>query len=152
MSDRVDFEQLSRHRGPEESVGYLLWRVSMEWRRSLEAILQPLGLTHPQFVVLAVIGWLTKEGGRTSQADIAKSASLDPNTASQIIRGLERKSLVVRTRSDERSKNPVLTPAGRELLVKALPVVEKADASFFSMLSSCELSQLKGFFQRFILR
>lgn len=124
---------------PEESPGFLLWRVSTSWRRSIEAILKPLGLTHPQFVVLACTGWLTRSGEKTTQAAIGRQAGLDPNTTSQILKSLQTKGLIDRPRSDERSKSPSLTSTGKQTLSKALPAVEKADAQFFSPLKNSKL-------------
>lgn len=132
----VDFDQISVHKTPEESPGFLLWQVSTQWRRAIEEVLKPLGLTHPQFVVLASTGWLTRQGEKVSQAAIGRQARLDPNTTSQILRSLQTKKLIERTRSpDERSKHPILTPAGARILAKALPAVEQADAKFFASLN-----------------
>lgn len=153
MKKAIDFEQLSLYSTPEESPGYLLWCVSMQWRRIIENVLKPLGLTHPQFVVLATVGWLTQKKEAISQAEISKSAGLDPNTISQIIRGLEIKKLIKRKRVvDERSKNPVLTDLGSSTLMKALPAVEQADKKFFEVLSSKETKQLLKFFQELFLQ
>ncbi len=58
---------------------------------------------------------------------------------SQIIRGLETRSLMSRVRStDDRAKNPSLTAEGSRLVQRALPVVEDADADFFSPLLKAE--------------
>ncbi len=136
----VDFGKISTHEIPEESPGFLLWRVSTYWRRSIEAVLKPLGLTHPQFVVLACTGWLTRSGEKATQAAIGKQAGLDPNTTSQILRSLQTKGLIDRSRqADERSKSPSLTPKGAQTLSIALPAVEKADAKFFSPLKNSKL-------------
>ena len=110
MNKDINFKKISLHRGPESSPGFLLWHMSTAWRRSIEAILQGFGLTHPQFVILAALGWLTKNGDLVSQAAIGKMVCLDPNTTSQIIKGLEQKGLVERQpSSDGRAKNPLLT-------------------------------------------
>lgn len=130
---KVDFKTLSAHPSAEESPGFLLWRASTFWRRSIENVLIPMGLTHPQFVVLATIGWLTRNAKQVTQIEIAKEAALDPNTISQILRGLEAKNLIERLQlTDQRSKHAMLTAAGVRMLKKALPAVEKADAAFFS--------------------
>lgn len=148
MKKPFDFETTTKFKTPEESPGYLLWRVSMQWRSKIEEVLRPLQLTHPQFVILACLGWLTKKGAAVSQAEIARSAGLDPNTTSQILRGLEAKKFIKRTHlADERSKNPVLTQQGSDLLAQALPTVETADASYFSSLSSKESGMLLSVFQ-----
>lgn len=128
----LDFSQVSVHSGPEESPGYLLWKVSTLWRRAIEAVLQPLKLTHPQFVILAAIGWLTKEDKEIQQIEIARFAGLDPNTTSQILRSLHTKKLIHRNHSSGRSKSPSLTVKGIETLQKAIPAVERADSDFFT--------------------
>ncbi len=139
MSNTI--EKLTLFKGPEESPGYLLWHVSLAWRSNIEKTLKPFDLTHPQFVVLATTAWLTREGRTINQIDISKASGLDPNTTSQIIRGLELKNLIQRTRSvNERSKNPSLTERGFNILSKALPAVEKSDMKFFESLSEKDSS------------
>jgi DNA-binding MarR family transcriptional regulator len=135
MDHSVDFNKISSYSGPEESPGYLLWRVSTAWRRAIESVLKPLGLTHPQFVILASLAWLTRGGQSPSQVEISRQAGLDPNTTSQILRGLQAKKLIERKhRVDERSKSPTLTTRGAQVLADAMPAVESADAAFFSPL------------------
>lgn len=117
---------------PEDSPGFLLWLVSTTWRRQVEAALAPLGLTHPQFVTMAGIGSLTREGRPVSQAALGRHIRLDPNTMSQILRGLEKRGLVARrTGRDSRAKNPTLTAEGARLVTEAVPLVEAVDARFF---------------------
>ncbi len=128
------------HMGPEDSPGYLLWKVSSIWRRKIESVLKPLGLTHPQFVLLASIGWLSAKGP-VKQVEIGRFAGLDPNTTSQVLRSLKTKKLIEIVASDGRSKSPVLTNDGKQLLKQAMPAVEKEDKLFFSKVSSKELLQ-----------
>jgi MarR family transcriptional regulator, organic hydroperoxide resistance regulator len=145
MTESVNFEKLSSHETPEQSPGYLLWQVSTRWRRAIEEVLKPLDLTHPQFVVLAITAWLTREKEKVSQVEIARNAGLDPNTTSQILRGLQAKGLIKRLHStDERSKCPALTPEGAISLAKALPAVEKADEKFFSVVDLKKAGMLQA--------
>lgn len=151
MSEGLNFEKISVHDTPKQSPGFLLWHISTSWRSSIESVLKSLGLTHPQFVVLATVGWLTKNGGLVTQVAIGKMAGLDPNTNSQIIKGLEQKQLILRAQSsDGRAKNVSLTPGGSEILKQALPAVEKADSNFFNLLSVKELSLLTQTFQKLV--
>jgi len=127
----LNFSEISEHNGPEDSPGYLLWKASTIWRRGIESALKPLGLTHPQFVVLAAVGWLTS----SKQVEIASFCGLDPNTTSQIVRSLETKKLIKRAAEDGRSKSTSLTPLGVKLLRKALPIVEQEDKRFFNKIN-----------------
>lgn len=149
MSEKVHFEKISIHEGPKESPGFLLWRISTSWRSSIETVLKTLGITHPQFVVLATTGWKTRNGELTTQVLIGKMAGLDPNTTSQIIGGLEEKDLIKRVKSkDGRAKNVFLTSKGAEILTKALPAVEQADTHFFKVLTKQETGSLIDLFQK----
>jgi MarR family transcriptional regulator, organic hydroperoxide resistance regulator len=142
---QFDFGKASNFEKAEESPGFLLWRASTLWRRTIENVLKPLELTHPQFVVLATIGWFLKGGKPVNQAEIGRHASLDPNTTSQILRGLQAKGLIERKFSnDERSKCSTLTKEGSQLLRIALPAVEKADAQFFAALDLRKVTALKA--------
>jgi DNA-binding MarR family transcriptional regulator len=151
MSKHIDFKHISLFQEPTESPGYLLWRVSIKWRSAIEKALKPLNLTHPQFVVLAVLAWLTKDGNKVSQAEVGKIAGLDPNTTSQILRGLEDKKLIKRIQSvDERSKNPVLTATGTKVLAQAMPAVEREDELFFEKLKKNEVKNLVNCFEKLL--
>lgn len=151
MGEKVDFEEISLHKTPKTSPGYLLWHVSTTWRTSIESVLRVFGLTHPQFVVLATAGWLTRNGECVTQVAIGRIAGLDPNTNSQIIKGLEQKKLIKRGESsDGRAKSVSLTPEGSKILSKALPAVEKGDSHFFNQLSAKELNFLIQTFQKLV--
>jgi len=141
---------ISIHEAPQQSPGFLLWHTSTSWRRVIEQSLQEYNLTHPQFVVLATLAWLTQKGNRVTQAETGHTAGLDPNTTSQILRGLEAKKYIERVRPDDKSKNPILTPLGSKILKIALPAVEKADANFFVSLQSQELETLVSLFQKLV--
>ena len=134
MSNESDDVLASRHATPKQSPGFLLWCVSTSWRSSIEKTLRSFSLTHPQFVVLASIGWASKAGGSVTQIQLSRATGLDPNTMSQVIKGLETRELVIRTRSkDGRAKDVALTEPGLRLVQKALPTVEEADAKFFNL-------------------
>lgn len=151
MSERPNFKEISVYEGPKQSPGFLLWHISTSWRSSIELVLKAFGLTHPQFVILATTGWLTKNGDLITQAAIGKMAGLDPNTTSQIIKGLEQKELIKRDKSsDGRAKNVSLTSHGTTILSRAMPAVEETDAKFFSILTEQEVSNLLGIFQKLI--
>lgn len=83
-------------------------------------ILEPLGLTHPQYLVMLAL-W--ERSPRTLQ-DLAAELALEPATASPLVKRLEAEGLVQRRRStgDERRLDIVLTEAGRALRDRAVDV------------------------------
>jgi MarR family transcriptional regulator, organic hydroperoxide resistance regulator len=122
----------TRLSGPAESPGFLLWKISNAWQRAQRLALQPLGLTHSQFVVLATVTWFGASETLT-QARVAQLAGIDPMTTSQVLRALQTAGLIERDEhpTDPRAKQIVATRAGRDLARKAVVVVEETDAAFF---------------------
>lgn len=121
---------------PGDSPGFLLWRVTLRWQRSISAALRPLGLSHVQFVLLASTWWLTRVAGEApSQRRIAEHAATDPMMTSQVLRTLEARDLVRRTAhpTDARALRLSVTVRGARLARRAIAVVEAADAEFFTV-------------------
>jgi DNA-binding MarR family transcriptional regulator len=86
-------------------------------------LLEPLGLTHPQYLVMLAL-WDNAKAVRMSVKDIAASLQLDSATLSPMLKRLEAQGLITRTRSaaDERTTHIELTPNGRSLRRQALKV------------------------------
>jgi DNA-binding MarR family transcriptional regulator len=117
---------------PAETTGFLLWRVSNAWQRALREALQPLGITHAQYVVLATLSWMGGEVG-TKQHQIAGRCGMDPMTTSQVARSLEKRELVRREPhpDDGRAFSLALTQKGRRTLSRAVPTVQAVESAFF---------------------
>lgn len=124
----------SRHDRPTESPGFLLWRVTNLWQRRLRAALEPLDLTHAQFVVLAGAAWLTREDEPLTQVQLANHAKIDVMMTSQVLRTLENKGLIERTEhpTDSRAKWIRPTAAGYALVKRAVSAADQADHAFFA--------------------
>jgi DNA-binding MarR family transcriptional regulator len=119
--------------GPAESPGFLLWHVTLRWQRAIAAALAPLDLTHVQFVLLACTYWLTAQGHTPNQLSVATQAGTDVKMTSQVLRRLEDRGLVQRRtdQRDTRAKTLSMTRRGTSLAIKAIKIVEEADAQFF---------------------
>ncbi|MGO4596409.1 MarR family winged helix-turn-helix transcriptional regulator [Terrabacter sp. 2RAF25] len=83
-------------------------------------VLEPLGLTHPQYLVMLAL-W---ERSPLTLREIGHLLSLEPATLSPLLKRLETAGLVTRDRhpDDDRALAITLTPAGRRLRTKALEV------------------------------
>jgi DNA-binding MarR family transcriptional regulator len=83
-------------------------------------ILEPLGLTHPQYLVMLAL-W---EQSPRSLRQLADELALDPATVSPLVKRLEAQGYVTRSRrdADERVLDLALTDAGRALRERALEV------------------------------
>lgn len=100
--------------------------------RSLGAVyrglLEPEGLTYPQYLVLVVL-WT--EGDQTVRQVIDR-LRLDYGTVSPLLKRLEARGLVERRRrtDDERSVTVALTDAGRDLRGRLAHVPARVGAAF----------------------
>lgn len=134
--------------GPQDSLGFLMWRSTLRWQRGITATLRPLELTHVQFVLLASVWWLSDQAGSAgrlpSQREVADHAEVDVMMTSQVVRSLETRHLLTRAAdpTDARVKRLTVTEAGRRLAIRAVAVVEAADAEFFTRVRDC--TQLLG--------
>jgi MarR family transcriptional regulator, organic hydroperoxide resistance regulator len=83
-------------------------------------VLEPLGLTHPQYLVMLAL-W---ERSPRTVRDIGNALALDPATLSPLLKRLESAGLITRERKvdDERSLDVELTETGRALRARAVDV------------------------------
>jgi DNA-binding MarR family transcriptional regulator len=118
---------------PNDSPGFLLWHATLRWQRGIAEALQPLNLTHVQFVLLACTWWLNDQGERPTQIALAAQAGTDIKMTSQVLRSLERKGLIEREvdPTDTRARRVRVTRRGARLAPRAISVVEQVDAEFF---------------------
>ena len=86
-------------------------------------VLEPLGLTHPQYLVMLAL-W---ERSPRTVSDIGAALHLEPATLSPLLKRLEAAGLLTRARStsDERALAVTLTEAGVALRAQAEAVPGK---------------------------
>ena len=98
----------------DSQICFTLYATSMAITRTYKPMLDEMGITYPQYLVLSVLG---EEDGMTVGA-IAGRLSLESSTVTPPIKRLEQAGLVERQRSkvDERQVQVRLTDAGRATL------------------------------------
>ena len=124
-------------------------RVYNKWHSMIKKELKKMNLTHPQFVVLASLAYLSQDSNEVTQVMISKLSGIDVMTVSQILNLLEKNDFVKRKEHsrDTRAKAVILNKKGEEILQKAVPLVEQIDEFFFGKLDSDE-EQFKYFLVR----
>jgi len=133
----------------EKSTGLLFMRVYNKWHSMIKKELKKMNLTHPQFVVLASLAYLSQDSNEVTQVMISKLSGIDVMTVSQILNLLEKNDFVKRKEHsrDTRAKAVILNKKGEEILQKAVPLVEQIDEIFFEKLDTDE-EQFKHFLVR----
>jgi MarR family transcriptional regulator, organic hydroperoxide resistance regulator len=96
----------------DEQICFPLYAASRLVTRLYQPLLEPLGLTYTQYIVLLIL-W---EDAPCSVSHIGERAQLASNTLTPLLKKLEQLGYVSRERAsdDERVLNVGLTPAGKK--------------------------------------
>ncbi|HSB22698.1 MAG TPA: MarR family transcriptional regulator [Burkholderiaceae bacterium] len=96
---------------------FALYSASLAMTKFYKPLLDPLGLTYPQYLVMLVL-W---EGDGITVSQLGERLTLDSGTLTPLLKRLESAELVRRLRdtADERRVLLRLTPQGRALKNKA---------------------------------
>jgi DNA-binding MarR family transcriptional regulator len=107
----------------EEQVCFALAVASREVVAAYRSVLEPLGLTHPQYLVMLAL-WQHDEQSGLSVKNLSALLHLDPGTLSPLLKRLESAGMISRRRSasDERVLEVGVTEQGRALRERALAV------------------------------
>lgn len=101
----------------EEQLCFALYHASRALTRAYGPLLEPLGLTYPQYLVMLVL-WEEKTA---SVKELGQRLALDSGTLTPLLKRLEQSGLVSRRRdaSDERVVRIEITADGQKLREKA---------------------------------
>ncbi|GAA3526670.1 MarR family transcriptional regulator [Nocardioides daeguensis] len=117
MSTRVDSPVVENPLALDQQVCFALAIASRSVVALYRPLLEPLGLTHPQYLVMLAL-W---ESEPLRVSELAKLLELDPGTLSPLLKRLEAAGYLRRERDprDERALAVVLTEQGRALREQA---------------------------------
>ena len=121
-SDRT----LEKMDDPFATIGFALKQAQQALRTHMDAALQQIGLTTPQY---AVLNFLQIAPG-ASNAELARRSFVTPQTMQGIVVALERSGFVVRAPHAKhgRVQTTELTNQGRNVLAAASTIVAGAEA------------------------
>jgi DNA-binding MarR family transcriptional regulator len=125
----------------DEQLCFALYHASRALTRTYAPLLEPLGLTYPQYLVLLVL-W-ERDGGAVKQ--IGERLALDSGTLTPLLKRLEHQGLIERRRGDddERVVRIHLTAAGRALRARAKKIPhELACAAGYELASERSVREL----------
>ncbi|MEZ8319397.1 MarR family winged helix-turn-helix transcriptional regulator [Vibrio splendidus] len=134
MSDQDDYLKL------DNQVCFALYSASNAMSRAYQPLLKALDLTYLQYIVMMVL-WEAKE---INVKALGAKTHLDSGTLTPLLKRLEVKGYVLRTRSieDERVRVITLTPSGVELKEQAQTV--PVEMLCLSQMNEDELKSLKA--------
>jgi DNA-binding MarR family transcriptional regulator len=128
----------------DEQLCFALYTASRAMTSCYRPMLDAMGLTYPQFLVLLVL-W---ERGDSSVTGIGTALQLETGTLSPLLKRLESTGFITRTRQaeDERSVVVGLTDAGRALEERAATV--QREVSDATGMTDDEIAALRATLQR----
>lgn len=115
-------------------------RFNLQSHKKLETDLEKLGLTPPQFYVLATIGY----AGGLPFGEIGAKMMVTVSNLTGIVDRLEEKKLVQRKRDDKdrRVVHVIMTEKGAKLYKSTIPIFEKSIAEIFQRLEGPQQKEL----------
>ncbi|MBV8412726.1 MAG: MarR family transcriptional regulator [Alphaproteobacteria bacterium] len=128
--------------GPLESyLPYLLNRAGTRIAVSFSERVRPLGATLQMWRVLAA---LRERDGRR-MGDLSTTTSIEVSTLTRLVDSMEVKRLVVRRRApeDARAVTLYVTPAGRRLTERIVPIAEHYEDAALAGFTAIEAERLK---------
>jgi len=125
---------------PSNSLWIRFLRVNIFSNKKLQAELEKIGLTAPQYYVLATLGY----SGGLPFGEIGAKMMVTVSNLTGIVDRLEEKGLVVRERDkhDRRVIHVKPTDKGTKLFKVAIAAFEKSVARIFSSLDDAEQKEL----------
>ncbi|WHA40532.1 MarR family winged helix-turn-helix transcriptional regulator [Agrobacterium larrymoorei] len=114
---------------------FALYGASHAFNRAYKPLLEPLGLTYPQYLVMMAL-W---EKDTATVKTLGEMLGLDSGTLSPLLKRLEQAGLITRKRGtvDERQVMITLTSDGAELKKKAVNVMRSIGEA-----TGCSLEEL----------
>jgi DNA-binding MarR family transcriptional regulator len=124
----------------DQQLCFALYRASRAVIRAYGPLLEPLGLTYPQYLAMLVL-W---EDDAISVKQLGDRLALDSATLTPLLKRLEQQGLVMRTRDheDERVVRVAVSKAGRALEKKAHGIPAKLACQLMDMRDDAELKKL----------
>ena len=125
---------------------YLLNRAGARIAASFSDKVRPLGATLQMWRVLAA---LREQDGRR-MGDLSTTTSIEVSTLTRLVDNMEKKGLVARRRDPQDARAIVLqvTPAGRRLTQRIVPIAERYETVALADFNSAETRTLKAALRR----
>lgn len=146
MYQGPDMSTVSMPESMGRRLGYVLKRAQHALRTRMDDALRPLGLTSPQYSVLAAV---ELEPG-LSNARLARATFVTPQTMQGTLSNLERDGLLVREADPEHGRilRSLLTPQGKAVLARAHRLVEEVEHVMTSAVGTTEAARMAGLLAR----
>jgi DNA-binding MarR family transcriptional regulator len=131
---------------PSSCLEYNLRKASRIAAQHYEEVMKPCGLRNTQFSLIVATSLM----GKPLISDLAKVLAMDRTTVSRNLKPLQRQGLLsITTGEDRRSRQIILTEAGKQRLVQAIPLWKQAHQSLQQKVGLENAQQLLAMLETF---
>ncbi len=130
----------------DDYVPYLLNRAGARIAQAFSEEIRGLGTTLQAWRVLAAL----RDRDNQRVSELSDHTSIEISTLSRVLDGMQKQGLIARRRADDDGRVVTLhvTPAGRRLTDRILPVAERYERIAINGLSASETATLKRLLRR----
>lgn len=131
---------------PQAQFGPLVAQTSRQWRRAVDRLLQPYGLTQASWQPLL---HLSRSPTPMRQKDLARSLAVDNSSLVRILDTLQREGLLERREGrDRRAKELHLTAAGQQTVARVEAVARQVRMRALEGLAETEIEAVNATLRR----
>jgi len=129
----------------DQQLCFALYSTSLAMTKLYKPLLEPMGLTYPQYLVMLVLWEQKPEGDALTVSALGERLNLDSGTLTPLLKRLEAAGLITRQRDvgDERRVRVQPTAAGSALREQALRIPPTIACA-----TQCELHEISQLTQR----
>lgn len=130
----------------DDYVPYLLNRAGARIAQAFSEDMRALGTTLQAWRVLAAL----RDRDNQRVSELADHTSIEISTLSRVLDGMQKQGLIARRRAEDDGRVVTLhvTPAGRRLTDRIVPIAERYERTAISGLSATETATLKRLLRR----
>ena len=122
----------------QQNIMFTMGQLNRQWRRVVDRLLRPLGLTEATWLPLT---HLERATAPMRQKDLAASLGLDSSSVVRLLDGLETAGLIVRAgHVDRRAKTIDITPKGLEIVQQVKALINEERLKLFADVSDEQLT------------
>ena len=122
----------------QQNIMFTMGQLNRQWRRVVDRLLRPLGLTEATWLPLTHLERATEP---MRQKDLAASLGLDSSSVVRLLDGLETAGLIVRAgHVDRRAKTIDITPKGLEVVQQVKALINQERLKLFADVSDEQLT------------
>ena len=120
----------------ENRIGLLVWQTCNIWQTKLRKILKKYNISLNEYLIIETLFKLSSNMNSISQTNISNNSFIDISVVSTTLSLLEKKKIIIRNFTDNRTKKIELTQKGMTLISSLSKIISNEESIIFSKLGN----------------